>query len=340
MVFVHYKALDTFSAAERELPVYKSLRTRQSRQQLDLLESILRRVGKIQSVIFCIGLPVLAILSAVGVVRELEWDFVSLVLIGFTGFASLKAFPEGGAVGSSKSHPLCIKAAALLLQICFIACQVVIRTPLTKITSILLSIESSSLVVKIAPVSVMVGFASLLHCIQKFTGRSANRPLSLTKDALREQTLVGDDSSLWSGVRLDRVASEEELSPFCSYSSTSSGDLSSGLPSPTGFCDDRDTGKDGLVEAYRAATSKKLEGNDDTVYLLKFDSGHGESYYFVHKKLRPIKTKLESVQQQGNYRPLLRTLIQRSKEKHIPAVRSVANEKIDGVRMLPCPTAR
>lgn len=265
---------------------------------------------------------------------------MSLVLIGSTGFVSLKAFPEGGAVGSSKSRPPCIKAAALLLQICFIACQVAVRTPLTKITSNIVSIESSSFVAKIAPVSVMVGFASVLHCIQKFAGRSANRPSSLTKDALREQNLVNDDSSLWSGARLDRVASEEELSPFCIYSSTSSGDLSSGLPSPTGICEDRDTGKDGLVEAYRAATSKKLDSNDDTVYLLKFDSGHGEAYYFVHKKLRPIKTKLENVQQQGNYRPLLRTLIQRSKEKHIPAVRSVANEKIDGIRMLPCPTAR
>lgn len=65
MSFVYFKASDTYSAVERELPVYKSVRARQSRQ-LDLRESILYRVGKIQSWIFCIGLPVLAILSAVG----------------------------------------------------------------------------------------------------------------------------------------------------------------------------------------------------------------------------------------------------------------------------------
>ncbi len=280
------------------------------------------------------------LLNIYAVVRELEWDFVSLVLIGFTGFVSLKAFPENGAVGSSKLQPLCLKACALLLQVCFIACQVVVKTPLTKIVSSTLSIDPSSVTGKIAPLSLMVGFASVLHWIQKFTGRSVNRPSSLTRDALREQSLINDHSSLWSCAPLDRVASEEELSPYCSYSSTSSGDLSSGLPSPTGICDDKDPGKDALDEAYRAATAKKLETHDDTVYLLKFDSGYGETYYFVHKKLRPIKTKLENVQQQGNYRPLLRTLIQRSKEKHIPAIRSVANEKIDGIRMLPCPAAR
>lgn len=66
---------------------------------------------------------------------------------------------------------------------------------------------------------------------------------------------------------------------------------------------------------------------------------------FVHKKLSPIKTKASDVQRTAPYRPLLRTLIQSSKDgvkrdhRHIPAVRSVAKgegeERMEGIRMLP-----
>lgn len=171
-----------------------------------------------------------------------------------------------------------------------------------------------------------------------------------------------------------RAESETSISPHESWSSLSSGELS-GMPSPTGVVREvqlRPLDQKGLnakvkvVSAYDAGLEEAYlqamgvshpsgQRQDDTIYLFKYDvagvaddrdlMNEQKSCLFVHKKLSPIKTKASDVQRTAPYRPLLRTLIQSSKDgvkrdhRHIPAVRSVAKgegeERMEGVRMLP-----
>lgn len=56
------KGLNCFPSAEyRQLPTHLVVRTKPTTHRLDLLEDLLRRVGKIQLAIFAVGIPLLAI---------------------------------------------------------------------------------------------------------------------------------------------------------------------------------------------------------------------------------------------------------------------------------------
>lgn len=271
------------------------------------------------------------------------WDFLSIALIGITGFCSVVAH-SSDSFSVSKQVPLGLTLTSCVLQLLWVVSEVSLNTPLTKLTTHLIPSQASSITIKVIPVFAMLGISAILHQISnlrnKFQKRSSSSTgaLPLLSGTICEEPETNLNHS-WN--RIDFIDSKsnpaDDSSPHDSFSSDSSGALSTGLPSPTGFC--KDEHYEGLEKAYFAAINTK-QTHDDAVYLYRFEilsQEEGMEYFFVHKKLSPIKTKIEDTRQ-ANYRPLLRTLIQQSKGKHqsIPAVRSVAKENVEGMCMLPC----
>ena len=91
------------------------------------------------------------------------------------------------------------------------------------------------------------------------------------------------------------------LSPADSYASGSSGALASGLPSPTGHCPSPD--RAAAVRHMQAAAQAHPD-----IYLMQHTLDTNESMYFVHKKLRPIKTRVYDEMEGGEYRSLVEQL--------------------------------
>lgn len=268
-------------------------------------------------------------------------DFISISLTGLAGFFSVTAHSSDSFSVSKQPSGLILLSG--VLQLLWFVSELSLNTPLSKLTAYLLPFEASKVSIKITPVFAMLGISALLHQIRKLRNTFQGRSCS-TIAAARSRLLFDESeptaSDSWDTIRL--VESErntsDDSSPHDSFSSDSSGALSTGLPSPTGFY--KDEHYEGLEKAYFTAM-KTNKSHDDAIYLYKFEilsQEEGMEYFFVHKKLSPIKTKIEDTRQ-AQYRPLLRTLIQQSKEKHqnIPAMRGVAKENIvEGMCMLPC----
>jgi hypothetical protein len=265
------------------------------------------------------------------VVSELDWDFVSLLLIGLVGFVSVRVYNPENIGHSGRLAKLNLGPVAL--QLVWVFSEVTLTTPLSKLTALLFHIEEKSLFTRLLPIVAMIGIPAFIQQITSaYRSRSHRQKPALTHDNLEQQKLNHAQDSCRDIMMNDsRESWADTSSPHESCSSDSSGDMSTGLPSPTGFCEDNR----GLEKAYLAAMSNPIQ--DDSIYLIRYDISGEEEYYFVHKKLKPIRTKVEDVRQ-SNYRPLLRTLIQQSKDtqQHIPAVRNIARANLDGIRMLPC----
>lgn len=268
------------------------------------------------------------------------WDFLYFVLIGLAGFLSVTGYPSDSFLASSRHSPG-LKLLSGLLQLLWVVSEVSLETPLWKLTSHLLPLQGSSIFLKLIPVIAMVGMSTVLHQINSLRNRILRRPSSSdtsTNPSLALGEIQAIQSQTWNNTEFNvsRANIIDDSSPHDSFSSDSSGDLSAGLPSPTGFY--KDDQYIGLEKAYIAAMSSK-EKYDDALYLYKYEilcEEEGMECLFVHKKLSPIKTRIED-NRQANYRPLLRSLIQQSKDKYhnIPAVRSVAKDNMEGIRMLP-----
>jgi len=124
-------------------------------------------------------------------------------------------------------------------------------------------------------------------------------------------------------------------SPIESYSSESSGGLSTGLPSPVGHYREREAELGAKVSQNRMEEDvcQQLEG----LCFVEFTIDTNETYFFVHRNLKPIKTRLEDCRD-AHYRPLLRTLIKESKERHgqvVEPIREINNGDVEGIRMIP-----
>lgn len=271
-------------------------------------------------------------LHLIAVVSELDWDFVSLLLIGLVGFVSVRVCnPEN--IGHS-GRLVKFNLGPVALQLLWVFSEVALTTPLSKLTSLLLHTEEKALFTRLLPIVAMIGIPAFIQQITSaYRSRSQRQRPALTHESLEQQKLNhAQDSCRNISMDDSRESWADTISPHESCSSDSSEDFSTGLPSPTGFCEGN---LGNLEKAYLAAMSNPAQ--DDSIYLIKYDISGEEEYYFVHKKLKPIRTKVEDVRQ-GNYRPLLRTLIQQSKDthQHIPAVRNIARANLDGIRMLPC----
>lgn len=337
----YIKGPNFLSVAEhRLLPTHLVVRTKPTTHRLDLLDELLRRVGKIQLLVFAVAIPLLVILDISGALASHFSDFLSVSLIGLAGFFSVTTHSSDSFSVSKQLSGLTLLSG--VLQLLWLVSELSLNTPLSKLTAYLLPFEASTFFIKITPILVMLGISAILHQIRKLGNTFQNRPcpsigVASNGSSFDEPEPVANDS--WDRIRLldsERNTSDDS-SPHDSFSSDSSGALSTGLPSPTGFY--KDEHYEGLEKAYFAAM-KTEKDHDDAVYLYKFEilsQEEGMEYFFVHKKLSPIKTKIEDTRH-AQYRPLLRTLIQQSKDKHqnIPAIRSVAKENMEGMCMLPC----
>lgn len=116
------------------------------------------------------------------------------------------------------------------------------------------------------------------------------------------------------------------LSPADSFASGSSGALASGLPSPTGHCPSPDRA---AMLRYAATTQEHGNGknNEDMpsakdIYLMEHTGIYlettNDSMLFVHKILRPIKTRIDDQQpaRSDDYKPLLRQLMAQSQSQN------------------------
>lgn len=265
---------------------------------------------------------------------------MSLSFIGIAGLLSVTAH-SSISFSVQKQEPLGLKLLSGVLQFLWLVSELSLNTPLSKLTAHFFPLERSSIAIKIIPLISMFGISVVLHQISNLRNRMLRRHSSsmpLMNESSECDGSAVDMNQIWEQISTHDSGANlvDDSSPHDSFSSDSSGALSTGLPSPTGFC--RDEHDQGLEKAYIAAMKTKLE-HDDAVYLYKYEilsQEEGMEYFFVHKKLSPIKTKIEDTRQ-ANYRPLLRTLIQQSKNKHqnIPAVRNVAKDRMDGMCMVP-----
>lgn len=294
--------------------------------------------------------------------------------------------------------------AAVTLQLAFLTSELALNTPLSRLASRVLSVSPVGLVSHLAPVGAMFGIAAVWGQLERIGGIvvgilrldragkdcrglecGVSPTVSPAVTTLTNESLSKYNSGEHAGAvnansceavaQHGRAESYSSISPHESWSSQSSGDLSNGMPSPTGVV--REAGNvgqkagpsittvnaydAGLERAYMEAMGLKSDGHtsdgrrpsgeDGTIYLFKYDVAGVEDSVeqtdqgclFVHKKLSPIKTRVADVAVTATYRPLLRTLIQQGKDKdcrHIPAVRSVARgegeARVEGMRMLPC----
>lgn len=127
------------------------------------------------------------------------------------------------------------------------------------------------------------------------------------------------------------------LSPADSFASGSSGALASGLPSPTGHCPSPDR----AAMLRYAATIQEHEGEGiptaRDVYLKEHILGTvdtNESMLFVHKILKPIKTRIgdQETAPAADYKPLLQHLMAQSTKQS-----SNYNKAAAMAVMQPCP---
>lgn len=191
----------------------------------------------------------------------------------------------------------------------------------------------------------MLGVASVWnHLMKRRRNRRHRRLSSITYEELKEYDICGNDDGI-SQSRLSEQLCHRPCveinafpvpqSPIDSHSSESSGALSTGLPSPVGHYRERETdlGKKMPQGRMEEDACRHLEG----LCFVEFTIDTNETFFFVHRNLRPIKTKLEDCRD-AHYRPLLRTLIQESKERHghlIEPIRQITNGDVEGIRMIP-----
>lgn len=166
----------------------------------------------------------------------------------------------------------------------------------------------------------MFGFSVLSHYFKNLRQSRQHRPLaSLTVDELNEIQRKSENGMAYSQYSLPyEIPQRKEAldSPVETCSSYSSGGLSSGFPSPTSHYQRL---KDGTCNFGKIEDEKALIREHkyfvDNVRFVEFTMDDQEVIYFLHRELRPIKTKIEP-KEQVPYKPLLRTLIQQSKAKH------------------------
>ena len=191
----------------------------------------------------------------------------------------------------------------------------------------------------------MLGVASVWNHLKRRRNRRHRRLSSITYEELKEYDICGNDDRI-SQSRLSGQFSchgpcveNNDLhvpqSPIESYSSESSGGLSTGLPSPVGHYRDRETDLEKKMSQDRMEEDacRHLEG----LCFVEYTIDTNETVFFVHRNLKPIKTKLEDCRD-AHYRPLLRTLIKESKERHghlVEPIREINNGDVEGIRMIP-----
>jgi len=166
-------------------------------------------------------------------------------------------------------------------------------------------------VLKLLPFSLMGGLTSCLSFFSGFRrGRRHRRLASIESGELnRLHVQVGSSAEVDSSACTTAYATPP-MSPADSCSSASSGALCSGLPSPTGHCRSPDRAASGQAENLADVI------NSCDIYLKMHVLDTNETVMFVHKKLKPIRTKIGEDPPPSDYKPLLRTLIEQSAAKH------------------------
>lgn len=165
----------------------------------------------------------------------------------------------------------------------------------------------------------MVSLAGFIDYFTKFRQRKRQRRLSSgpSGDLSRysSSTTAAEYTAIHSHhpyhEQLPEDLSTPPLSPADSLVSESSGGLASGLPSPTGHCPSPDR-----AAMLRHAGAKSLPPSCD-IYLIYYTLDTNESVLFVHKKLRPIRTKIQdpppAAKPGPDYKQLMRQLEAKSK---------------------------
>jgi hypothetical protein len=235
-----------------------------------------------------------------------------------------------------------LRRLAIGLQIVWVLSEVVFSSAfapllLAVVPSLALS-SSGSIALGVLPVATMAIFAGCIEFFSKIRHRGGrHRRLSSVNSEDFEHLTAANSSKYPSqaGQRqhpyqhnyLSDMYSTPPLSPAGSSASGSSGALASGLPSPTGHCPSPD--RAAILRC--AATMQETHGNKNKKtedipsaknIFLKEHSGlyletTNDSMLFVHKILRPIKTRIDDQEpvRSGDYIPLLQQLMAQSQSQ-------------------------
>lgn len=185
----------------------------------------------------------------------------------------------------------------------------------------------------------MVTLAGCVEFFSKIRHRGGrHRRLSSVNSEDFEQLAAADNSSKYPSQAAQRqyhqyqhnsssdIYATPPLSPAGSSASGSSGALASGLPSPTGHCPSPDRA---AMMRYAAKAQEQGELNkqedmssSNNIYLMEHSGIYlettNESMLFVHKILKPIRTRIEDQEpvRAAEYKPLLQQLMAQSQSEH------------------------
>eukprot|EP00890_Picochlorum_soloecismus_P000786 jgi/Picsp_1/1708/NSC_05182-R1_---NA--- len=340
-----------------ELPVHVYVRTKSERSDL-LPEDILLRTGKIQIAIGLVYSLVLVIKSFLTGTVWLDIENSEILWSLWIGVIGCVAVFSAQGVKTDKKGSVLWFAVAVLLQLLWIASELVLQTPFDKILSVFSFVTANTsnwlllfkYISKGVAIMTILGVASVWnHLMKRRQSRRHRRLSSITYEELKEYDICGNNDEISQsrssgrvchGPYVEKIPLPVPQSPIESYSSESSGGLSTGLPSPVGHYREReaDLGMKMSQGKMEADACRQLEG----LCFVEFTIDTNETVFFVHRNLRPIKTRLEDCRD-AHYRPLLRTLIKESKERHgqwIEPIREINNGDVEGIRMIPSACVR
>jgi hypothetical protein len=226
---------------------------------------------------------------------------------------------------------------------------------------------SGSIALCLLPLAAMVSITACLEFFSKMRRGRRHRRLSsvnsedfeqlTSTNSTRTTTTTTSTSTKYPSLPQKQQSQQNQcsdifatppLSPADSFASGSSGALASGLPSPTGHCPSPDRA---AMLRYATRMQENGTGNKTSennmpsakdVFLMEhpgiYLDAPTESMLFVHKILKPIKTRIgdqEPVPPTADYKPLLQQLIAQSQSQHIKESKNT-NTKATAV-MQPCP---
>jgi hypothetical protein len=228
--------------------------------------------------------------------------FALLVIGAFTERAFAPALdrysPKVHGRSVLRDTALCLQFAWFLSELAFFSA---LAPFLVAVNPALPYTPAGALALRAFPASAMVTLSGCMDFFNKLRRRRRHRRLSSMDAAdFRRLTCVatstGDDLAAYSP--------SPPLSPADSFASGSTGGMASGLPSPTGHCPSPD----------RAAALRHGTASCGDIYLMQHILDTNESMMFVHKVLRPIKTRIDdyippppapAAVAPGGYKPLL-----------------------------------
>lgn len=306
------------------LPVHLEVRVRSPSHSIIDSPQALQQLARVQAVASVISIVAIVAFVFSGHWIDIRVHLPRLFALLATGIVTERAFTTPDRFCTKSRDQSIIRRISIVLQAFWVLSELAFASafaPLLIVADPSFPFTTAgSVALHVLPLCSMVSLAGFIDYFTKLRQRKRQRRLSSgpSGDLSRysSSTTTANFTAVHSNHPYHEQPSSDDfstppLSPADSLVSESSGSLASGLPSPTGHCPSPDR-----TAMLRHAGCKSLPPSCD-IYLIYYTLDTNESVLFVHKKLRPIRTKIQDpppmAKQGPDYKQLMRQLEAKSK---------------------------